>query len=43
LRIVDDEGRDRPSGTIGTLSAGSRYLAAGYWRDPEMTVLFRGT
>jgi non-ribosomal peptide synthetase component F len=37
LRILDEEGRDCPSGTIGTLSAGSRYLAAGYWRDPEMT------
>lgn len=37
LRILDEEGRDCPSGTIGTISAGVRYLAAGYWRDPVMT------
>jgi acyl-coenzyme A synthetase/AMP-(fatty) acid ligase len=40
LRILDEEGLDCPSGTIGTLSASSRYLAAGYWRDPEMTAKY---
>ena len=37
LRILDEEGRDCPSGTIGTISAGHRYLAAGYWRDTVIT------
>ena len=37
LRILDEEGRDCPPGPIGTISAGLRYLAAGYWRDPIMT------
>lgn len=37
LRIVDEEGRDRPLGEVGTISANIRYLAAGYWRDPLLT------
>ena len=37
IRIVDDEGRDCPPGTVGTMSIRSRFLADGYWRDPVLT------
>lgn len=37
LRILDDQGRDCPVGTIGSVTARLRYLAAGYWRDPALT------
>lgn len=37
LRIIDGEGRECPAGTIGALSLRLPYLAAGYWRDPELT------
>ena len=37
LRITDGKGRECPAGTIGTLSLRLPYLAAGYWRDPELT------
>ena len=37
LRIVDGEGRPRSVGSVGTISASIRHLAAGYWRDPELT------
>jgi amino acid adenylation domain-containing protein len=37
LRIIDAEGRECPAGTIGKLSLRLPYLAAGYWRDPELT------
>ncbi len=37
LRITDGKGCECPAGTIGTLSLRLPYLAAGYWRDPELT------
>ena len=37
LRVTDGKGRECPAGTIGTLSLRLPYLAAGYWRDPELT------
>ena len=37
LRVTDEKARECPPGTIGTLSLRLPYLAAGYWRDPELT------
>ena len=37
LRVTDGKGRECPAGTVGTLSLRLPYLAAGYWRDPELT------
>ncbi len=37
VRIVDDHGEDCPPGVFGTLEMRSRFLALGYWRDPELT------
>ena len=37
LRITDEKGSACPTETIGTLSLRLPYLAAGYWRDPELT------
>lgn len=35
--IVDDDGNPLPSGQVGQIVARSRYLAQGYWRQPELT------
>lgn len=35
--VLDDAGREVPAGTIGQLAFRSRYLAQGYWRNPELT------
>ncbi|WP_421726234.1 AMP-binding protein [Bauldia sp.] len=37
VRIVDEQGRDCAPGVIGTVEVRSRFLALGYWRDPELT------
>jgi len=37
LRIVDDEGRPRPTGEAGALEVRTREMFAGYWRRPEET------
>lgn len=37
VRIVDEEGRDAPVGTIGELLLRNPALMAGYFRDPERT------
>jgi amino acid adenylation domain-containing protein len=37
MRLVDAEGRPVPDGGIGEIEVESRYMAAGYWRDPELT------
>jgi acyl-coenzyme A synthetase/AMP-(fatty) acid ligase/acyl carrier protein len=37
VTIVDDDGREVLPGDIGELVVASRYLALGYWRDPELS------
>lgn len=37
MRLVDAAGRPVPDGGIGEIEVESRYMAAGYWRDPELT------
>ena len=35
--LLDDEGRPVPAGETGEIAVRSRYLAAGYWRRPDLT------
>jgi len=35
--ILDDNGRDAAPGEVGEIAVKSRYLAAGYWGQPELT------
>lgn len=35
--ILDDRRNVLPAGSVGEVAVRSRYLAAGYWRDPERT------
>jgi amino acid adenylation domain-containing protein len=37
VRIVDDQGRPLPPGSIGEIVVESRFLATGYWRNPALT------
>ena len=37
VRVVDDEGRDVPAGTVGEVLCGGPKVMAGYWRKPEAT------
>ena len=37
IRIVDEDAIECPPGVTGSLVVRSRHLAAGYWRDPELT------
>jgi amino acid adenylation domain-containing protein len=37
ITIVDDDGLPLADGEIGEIVVASRYLALGYWRDPELT------
>ncbi len=37
VRLLDAEGRDVGPGDVGEIAVRSRYLAAGYWRQPELT------
>jgi amino acid adenylation domain-containing protein len=37
VSLVDDEGRPVPDGEVGEFQVSSRYIAQGYWRDPERT------
>lgn len=35
LRVVDEDGRDVPVGTVGEIFAQGESITAGYWNDPE--------
>ncbi|NNM35298.1 MAG: AMP-binding protein, partial [Gemmatimonadetes bacterium] len=37
VSILDDEGRVADAGSVGEIAIRSRYLAAGYWRRPDLT------
>jgi amino acid adenylation domain-containing protein len=37
LTIVDEEGKPVPDGALGEITVSSRYIALGYWRDPQLT------
>ena len=37
LRIVDDEGKDVPTGTVGEIAIRSPQVMRGYWRLPDAT------
>ena len=37
IAVAGEDGRPVPSGTVGEITVRSRYLAAGYWRRPELT------
>jgi acyl-CoA synthetase (AMP-forming)/AMP-acid ligase II len=36
-KIVDEEGRENPSGRIGKIAVKSPSISSGYWNDPELT------
>jgi acyl carrier protein len=35
--VLDEEGRAAPCGEIGEIAVKSRYLAVGYWQQPDLT------
>ncbi len=37
IKIVDEQGLSLPSGSVGEILVGSRFLATGYWRDSART------
>jgi acyl-coenzyme A synthetase/AMP-(fatty) acid ligase/acyl carrier protein len=37
IALLDDEGNEVGPGEVGTIAIKSRYLALGYWRQPELT------
>jgi amino acid adenylation domain-containing protein len=37
ILLLDDEGQEVGPGQIGNIAVKSRYLALGYWRQPELT------
>lgn len=39
VRVVDDEGRPQPPGTVGEVCLAAPYVMAGYHRDPDATAL----
>ena len=39
LAVIDDDGNDVPTGTVGEVVISGDTVAAGYWGDPEATAL----
>ena len=37
VSVLDEQGRPAPCGEIGEIAVNSRYLAVGYWRQPDLT------
>jgi amino acid adenylation domain-containing protein len=37
VSVLDEEGRAAPCGEIGEIAVKSRYLAVGYWQQPDLT------
>lgn len=37
ILLLDDDGNEVPSGEVGEIVVRSKYLAPGYWRNPELT------
>lgn len=37
VSVLDKQGRPAPCGEIGEIAVKSRYLAVGYWRQPDLT------
>ena len=37
--LLDPDGQELPPGATGEIAVKSRYLASGYWRDPDRTAL----
>lgn len=37
IRLLDDDGNCVPDGQIGEIAVRSKYLAVGYWNNPELT------
>jgi long-chain acyl-CoA synthetase len=37
VRVVDDDGHDVPTGTVGEVVCGGPKVMAGYWRKPQAT------
>ena len=37
MRLVDEDGRDVPTGAVGQIRVCSCYIARGYWNDDELT------
>ena len=37
MRVMDDDGRERPPGTLGELWIKGPNVVSGYWRNPEAT------
>ncbi len=35
--LLDEDGREVPTGAIGEIAVKSRYLAPGYWKRPDLT------
>ncbi|MBU2548913.1 MAG: long-chain fatty acid--CoA ligase [Proteobacteria bacterium] len=37
VRVVDEEGKDVPTGEVGEIILHGDFVIAGYWKDPELT------